>query len=144
MRNEPGTETLNEQPPEVFYKKVFLKVFLQANDCDFIKRQTLTQIFSCEFSEFLATPFLQNTSGRLLVDITIIRAYFVFLYCFQRSWAYQTIDDKTGKTQQNMYKIYQMTYSVVEELKNISMTLIMNFNIGMTLLPDKWRCWYWT
>ena len=30
-----------------------------------------------------------------------------------------------------------MTYSVVEELKNISMTLIMNFNIGMTLLPDK-------
>ena len=30
-----------------------------------------------------------------------------------------------------------MTYSVVEELKNTSMTLIMNFNIGMTLLPDK-------
>ena len=26
-----------------------------------------TQVFSCEFAKFLRTPFLQNTSGRLLL-----------------------------------------------------------------------------
>ena len=29
---------------------------------------TLAQLFSCEFFEFLRTPFLQNTSGRLLLQ----------------------------------------------------------------------------
>ena len=35
--------------------------------CNFIKKETVTQVFSCEFCEILRTPFLENTSGRLLL-----------------------------------------------------------------------------
>ena len=31
--------------------------------CNFIKKETLAQVFSCEFWEILRAPFLQNTSG---------------------------------------------------------------------------------
>ena len=33
--------------------------------CNFIKKETLVQMFFREFSKFLVTRFLQNTSGRL-------------------------------------------------------------------------------
>ena len=33
----------------------------------FFKKESLAQVFSCEFCEFLRTPFLQNTSGRMLL-----------------------------------------------------------------------------
>ena len=74
-----------EQPPEEFYeKKVFLKISqnsqenictrasfllkMQANRCHLINKETLAQIFSCEyFAIFSRTPFLQNTSGLLLL-----------------------------------------------------------------------------
>ena len=32
------------------------------------KKETLTWVFSCEFAKFSSTPFLQNTSGRLLLE----------------------------------------------------------------------------
>ena len=34
--------------------------------CNFIKKESLAQAFSCEFCEISITPFLQNTSGQLL------------------------------------------------------------------------------
>ena len=30
---------------------------------NFIRKETLTQVFSCEFCEIFRTPFLQSTSG---------------------------------------------------------------------------------
>ena len=36
---------------------------LQGEACNFIKKETLAQLFSCEFCEILRTPFVQNTSG---------------------------------------------------------------------------------
>ena len=33
-----------------------------------LKKESLAQMFSCEFSKFLRTTFLQNTSGRLLLE----------------------------------------------------------------------------
>ena len=36
--------------------------------CNFIKKEILGQMFSCEFCEISKTPFLQNTSGRLLLQ----------------------------------------------------------------------------
>ena len=36
--------------------------------CNFIKKETLAHMFSCEFYEFLRTPFLQNTSRQLLLN----------------------------------------------------------------------------
>ena len=35
---------------------------------NFIKKETLAQVFSCEFAKFLRTPFSQNRSGRLLLN----------------------------------------------------------------------------
>ena len=34
--------------------------------CNFIKNETLTQVFSCEFWEISKNTFLQNSSERLL------------------------------------------------------------------------------
>ena len=39
--------------------------------CNFIKKETLAQVFSFEFCKFLRTPFLQNTSRRLLLYIIL-------------------------------------------------------------------------
>ena len=67
----------------VLWKKVFLEISqnsqentcvrasflikLQAQACNFIKKETLTQVLPYEFCEILRAPFLQNTSGRLLL-----------------------------------------------------------------------------
>ena len=40
--------------------------------CNFIKKKTLAQVFSCEF---LRTPFLQKTSGRLLLKINLVKLF---------------------------------------------------------------------
>ena len=39
-----------KQPPEVFYRKRCLA-------CNFIKKETLAQVFSCEYCEIFKTPF---------------------------------------------------------------------------------------
>ena len=36
--------------------------------CNFIKKETLTQVFPVNFTKFLRIPFLQKTSGRLLLS----------------------------------------------------------------------------
>ena len=39
--------------------------------CNFIKKETQAQMFSCEISEISKNTFLQNTSGRLLLHVRI-------------------------------------------------------------------------
>ena len=55
----------------VLCKKVLLEISQnsQENTCARVsfKKETLTQVFSCEFVKFLRTRFLQNISGRLLL-----------------------------------------------------------------------------
>ena len=49
---------MQKQPPEIFYKK---KVFLRPQACNFIKKKTLTQVFSCELCKiFKSTFFTEN------------------------------------------------------------------------------------
>ena len=51
--------------PETLFKK---RLWLQA--CNFIKKETLVQVFSCEFCEISKNTFyIQNTSERLLLNI---------------------------------------------------------------------------
>ena len=59
-----------KQPPQVFYKKVLLKILQnsQKNTCprlSFLKKRPWHRCFPVNFAKFLRTPFLQNTSGRL-------------------------------------------------------------------------------
>ena len=42
-------------------------ISFNSQDCNFIKKETLTQVFSVNFAKCLRTLFLQNTSGRLLL-----------------------------------------------------------------------------
>ena len=87
---------IQKQPSEVFYEKtVFLEILQnpQENTCtrvsffkvaglwNFIRKETLAQVFSCEF---LRTPFLQNTSGRLLLSMkySISNTSFHFRHMF--------------------------------------------------------------
>ena len=46
-----------------------------ASACNFIKKETLTQVLSCKFWEILRTSFLQNTYGRLLLCPLYLTAY---------------------------------------------------------------------
>ena len=55
---------ISQNSQETLRQSSFL-IKLQAEPCNFIKKETLIQVFSCDFAKFLRTPFLQNTSGRL-------------------------------------------------------------------------------
>ena len=55
---------------------LFFLIMSQAKVYNFIKKETSTQVFSCEFYEILRTPFLQNTSGRLLLSVNYFSFYF--------------------------------------------------------------------
>ena len=66
-------------------KKVFLEILqnsqestcarvsfllkLQAEACNFIKKETLTQVFCCEFSKFLRTTFLKEHLRCMLLEV---------------------------------------------------------------------------
>ena len=39
---------------------------------NFIKKESLVQVFSCEFANFPRTPFLQKTSGQLLLSFLLV------------------------------------------------------------------------
>ena len=45
---------------------VFFTIKLHPRPLVFIKKQTLVQVFSCEFQEIFKNIFLLNISGRLL------------------------------------------------------------------------------
>ena len=55
---------MQKQPPEVFCKK-------RLQTCNFIKKETLAQVFSCEFCEILRKSFSLNASWRLLLEMEI-------------------------------------------------------------------------
>ena len=85
--NNRKIETVKwESSRGVLWKKVFLEIskFTGKHLCQnvifnkvaglrpaikFIKNDTLAQVFPVNFAKFLRTPFLQNTSGRLLLTI---------------------------------------------------------------------------
>ena len=54
-------QLLQKQPPKV------KKGVLRPQACNFIKKEDLVQVFPVNFEKFLRTPFLQNTSGRMLL-----------------------------------------------------------------------------
>ena len=56
---------IKKQPPEVFFKKMCSKKFRK------IHRQT-----PVNFAKFLRTPFLQNPSGRLLLQVVNLFQYY--------------------------------------------------------------------
>ena len=66
---------VEKQPPEVFYKKKgVLKNFQQnsqettcARASFLLKKRLWHRCFPVNFAKFVRTPFLQNTSGRLLL-----------------------------------------------------------------------------
>ena len=58
-----------KQPLEVFYKKSFLKA------CNFIKKETLTQVFPCEFCEISKNTFFTEHL-RATVSATAIALFF--------------------------------------------------------------------
>ena len=59
-------EKMEKQPPEMFYKKGVLRNFTKFTEKH---KETLAQVFSCEFCEISKNNFLQNTSGRLLLKV---------------------------------------------------------------------------
>ena len=50
--------------------------------CNFIKKETPTQMFSCEFCEILRKPFLQNTCFWSLAFRHFVSSR-IFQYCFK-------------------------------------------------------------
>ena len=72
----PQLITHQKQPPEVFYEKNVLKNWTKftgkylcqsLRPAALLKKRLWHRCFPVNFVEFLRTPFLQNTSGRLLL-----------------------------------------------------------------------------
>ena len=66
-----------------------------ASACSFIKKETLAQVFSCEFCE---VPFLQNTSGRLLLFAVGCSNCLLKFYCQEVYvlWTSTNIEEHCG------------------------------------------------
>ena len=81
-----GKNTIQKQPPEVFIKKGVLKNFAKfrgKHQCQslffnkaaglrpatLLKKRLLHRCFTVNFAKCVRSPFLQNTSGRLLLTI---------------------------------------------------------------------------
>ena len=71
-------DKIQKQPREVYYKKGVLKSFAKflrntfvelSFLIKFIKKETPTQVLSCEYCEILKTHPLQNTFGPVLLTI---------------------------------------------------------------------------
>ena len=62
---------LQKQPPEVFYEKDVLRNFTKFTGKHLCQKKRLwhTTRFLVNFVKFLRTPILQNTSGRLLLEL---------------------------------------------------------------------------
>ena len=61
-------------------KKVVLKKFVKftgKQPANSLKMRLWHRCFPVNFTKFLRTPFLQNTSGRLLLDFVFFDEYFV-------------------------------------------------------------------
>ena len=70
---------VQKQPPELFHRKGVLRNFTK-----FTGKHRRQSLFSVNFAKFLRTPFLQNTSGRLLLQVNI---YWNFLVFFCNKWS---------------------------------------------------------
>ena len=60
-------------------KKMYQSLFFNKV---FIKKETLAQVFPVNFAKLLRTPFLKNTSGRLLLRELIDHAFRYFSKTF--------------------------------------------------------------
>ena len=82
LKSKPRLLLFRSSRPEVYYKKVVLRNFakLQENTCarvsfliklqaTLLKKRHWHRCFLVDFAKFLRTPFLQNTSGRLLLGL---------------------------------------------------------------------------
>ena len=85
MRGKKNSKKIQKQPPEVFHEKGVLRNFTKfagkrlchsfffnkvaGQAWNFVKKETLAQVLSCESCEISKNTFLQNTSGQLLVKI---------------------------------------------------------------------------
>ena len=61
---------------------MFLKILQssQAKAYNFIKKDTLAQVFSCEFCEFLSTPFFYGTPLLATSELHKIRLISLLIY----------------------------------------------------------------
>ena len=54
--------------------RVSILIKFQAETRNFLKKETLVQVLSCDFAKFLRTHFWQDTSRRLLLDTVKFRS----------------------------------------------------------------------
>ena len=62
-----------------FLIKSFLKKTMTQEACNFIKKETLTQVFSCEFCEISKKTFFHRTSP-VAVSVTFVNLWNTFLF----------------------------------------------------------------
>ena len=106
----------------LFYKEMLLKscriLMKTPETCTSNKKQTLLPVLSYEFCEIFKNPFLQNTSGRLLLD------FFHLLSCFFA----------TRLTNRN--QVFSVFEHVLLRLSNVMN--IMNFAFTLFCETDDW------
>ena len=58
---------------------------MQPWGCNFIKKETLAKVFSCEFCEISKNTFLRNTSGRLLLQFRKLSRFLTLHHIFSNN-----------------------------------------------------------
>ena len=108
------------QLPEVFCKNFAKFTGKHCVTRNLIKKETQAQVFSCEFCKISKTPFLQNTSGRLLLECIFIQIWgeniFNMIHDLLISLhKIQSFPLRISKA--NLTGFYMMTASVMKELR---------------------------
>ena len=77
--------TYQNSQENTFVRVPFL-IMLMASVSNFIKKESLAQVFPVNFAKSLRTSFLQNTSGRLIFTVVWPEKIFnlLMLYAYQR------------------------------------------------------------
>ena len=64
-----GTIRVEAATRGVLCERVFLEISQNSQENNFIKKRLWDRCFPVDFVKFVRTPFLQNTSGQLLLNM---------------------------------------------------------------------------
>ena len=70
-----------KQPPDVFYEKVVLTIFSKFTGRHLFQSLFFKRLYYKNFSKFIGPLYLQNTFGRLLLDIEPCQISLRDLFC---------------------------------------------------------------
>ena len=109
---------------------IFFSIILQASACNFIKKETLVQVFSCEFCEFFKNVFLTE---HLLETASVVKKIVIDVFFDWRETLSINPFHATGLFWYPLKTFYTLYYSYFDHILNIFVTLLHNANTNLIM-----------